>query len=100
MKQIEVVIFMGLQDQFQEILEEEKVDEYFMNPKVIGKLKGTDPKLDTHIWPGYFAHYEFCLDDKKYESFRRRIEKNKDTWINEGFLLTVKEIEERCGGCL
>jgi hypothetical protein len=99
MKQIEVVIFMGLQDQFQEILEEEKVDEYFMTPKVIGKLKGTDPKLDTHIWPGYFVNYKFCLDDKDFESFRKKIEKNKDAWIHEGFLLTVKEIEERCGGC-
>jgi hypothetical protein len=99
MKQIEVVIFMGLHDQFQEILEEEKVDEYFMVPRVVGKLAGTDPKMDTHVWPGYFVQYKFCLGDKKYEAFRRRVEKNKDTWIKEGFLLTVKEIEERCGGC-
>lgn len=99
MKQIEIVIFMGLQDQFQEILEGEKVDEYFMTPKVIGRLKGTNPKLDTHIWPGYFVHYKFCLDDKKYESFRRRVEERKQDWIKEGFLLMVKEIEERCGGC-
>ena len=99
MKQIEVVIFMGLQDQFQEILEEEKVDEYFMVPRVIGKLRGTAPKLNTHVWPGYFVKYEFCLDDKKYEGFRKRVEKNKDIWIKEGFLLTVKEIQERCGGC-
>jgi len=99
MKQIEVVIYMGLEDQFQEVLEEEKVNEYFMVPKVIGKLKGTDPKLDTHIWPGYFAQYKFCLDDKDFESFREKIEGKKQDWIKEGFLLTVKEIEERCGGC-
>jgi hypothetical protein len=100
MKQIEVVIFMGLQDQFQKILEEEKIDEYFMTPKVIGKLKGTAPKLDTHIWPGYFVQYKFCLDDKKYGSFRKKIEKVKDTWTSEGFLLTVNNVEERCGGSL
>ncbi len=100
MKQIEVVIFMGLQNQFQEILEEEKVDEYFMTPRVIGKLKGTNPKLDTHIWPGYFVQYKFCLDDKKYVSFRKRIEKLKDTWVKEGFLLMVNDVEERCGGRL
>jgi len=99
MKQIEVVIFMGLQDQFQNILEEEEVDEYFITPKVIGKLAGTDPRLNTHVWPGYFVHYKFCLEDKKYENFRRRIEENKNAWISEGFLLTVNEIEERCGGC-
>ena len=99
MKQIEVVIFMGLQDQFQEILEEEKVDEYFMVPKVIGKLGGTDPKLNTHVWPGYFVQYKFCLDDDKYGNFRKKIEGKKDTWTKEGFLLTVREIEERCGGC-
>jgi hypothetical protein len=100
MKQIEVVIFMGLQDQFQSILEEEKVDEYFMTPKVIGKLRGTEPKLDTHIWPGYFAQYKFCLNDKKYEGFRKRIEKVKDNWVKEGFLVIVNDIEERCGGSL
>jgi hypothetical protein len=100
MKQIEIVIFMGLQDQFQNILEKEKIDEYFMTPKVIGKLKGTDPKLDTHIWPGYFVQYKFCMDDKKYGSFRKRIERFKDDWTSEGFLLTVNDIEERCGGCL
>ena len=99
MKQIEVVVFMGLQDQFQSILEEEKVDEYFMVPKVIGKLAGTDPKLNTHVWPGYFVQYKFCLDNKKYESFRRRVEGKKQDWIKEGFLLTVNDIEERCGGC-
>ena len=99
MKQIEVVVFMGLQDQFQSILEEEKVDEYFMVPKVIGKLAGTDPKLNTHVWPGYFVQYKFCLDNKKYESFRRRVEVKKQDWIKEGFLLTVNDIEERCGGC-
>lgn len=98
MKQIEVVIFMGLKDQFQEILDIEKVDEYFMTPKVIGKLAGTDPKLDTHVWPGYFVQYKFCLDDKKFESFRKKVEEKKQDWIKEGFLLMVKEIEERCGG--
>lgn len=100
MKQVEVVIFMGLQDQFREVLDEEKVEEYFMIPKVTGRLSGTDPKLDTHIWPGYFVQYKFCLDEKKYENFRRNIEKKKDAWTREGFLLIVNEIQERCGGCL
>jgi hypothetical protein len=99
MKQIEVVIYMGLQDRFQEVMEEEKIDEYFITPRVIGKLRGTDPKLDTHVWPGYFVHYKFCLDDKKFESFRNKIEAKKDEWVREGFLLTVNEIKERCGGC-
>jgi hypothetical protein len=99
MKQIEIVIFMGLQDQFQKILEEEKIDEYFITPKIIGKLRGTEPKFDTHIWPGYFVQYKFCLDDKKYGSFRKKIEKVKNTWTSEGFLLTVNNVEERCGGC-
>jgi hypothetical protein len=99
MKQIEAVIYMGLEDQFQEVIEQEKIDEYFVTPRVIGKLRGTDPKLDTHVWPGYFAHYKFCIDDEKYESFRKRVEDKKDEWVKEGFLLMVNEIEERCGGC-
>lgn len=99
MKQIEVVIYMGLEDQFQSVIEEEKIDEYFIIPRVIGKLRGTDPKLDTHVWPGYFVNYRFCLNDEKYESFRKKIEGVKEEWIKEGFLLTVREIEERCGGC-
>ncbi|MEO0293232.1 MAG: PG0541 family transporter-associated protein [candidate division WOR-3 bacterium] len=98
MKQIEIIIFMGLEDQLQSILEEEKIDEYFIIPKVIGKLKGSEPKLDTHIWPGFFVQYKFCLEDKKYESFRKKIEKKKKDWIKEGFLFTVRKIEERCGG--
>lgn len=100
MKQIEVVIFMGLRDQFQEILEEEGIEEYFEIPKVIGKLGGTDPKLDTHIWPGYFVLYRFCLEGKKYKTFKEKMEEKKRDWVHEGFLVTVEEIEERCGGSL
>ncbi|MEJ2306412.1 MAG: hypothetical protein P8Y62_07545 [candidate division WOR-3 bacterium] len=99
MKQIEVVIYVGLEDQFREVIEQEKIDEYFITPKVIGKLRGTEPKLDTHVWPGYFVQYKFCLEDKAFESFRKKIEGEKEDWIKEGFLLTVREIEERCGGC-
>jgi hypothetical protein len=100
MKQIEVVIYMGLRDQFQEILEEEGIEEYFEIPKVVGKLRGTEPKFDTHVWPGYFVQFRFCLEEKKYKSFRKRIEEKKEEWIHEGFLVTVEEIEERCGGSL
>ena len=99
MKQIEVVIYVGLEDQFREVIEQEKIDEYFITPKVIGKLRGTEPKLDTHVWPGYFVQYKFCLEDKDFKSFRKKIERDKEDWIKEGFLLTVREIEERCGGC-
>ena len=99
MKQIEVVIYVGLEDQFREVIEQEKIDEQFITPKVIGKLRGTEPKLDTHVWPGYFVQYKFCLEDKDFKSFRKKIERDKEDWIKEGFLLTVREIEERCGGC-
>lgn len=100
MKQIEVVIYMALKDQFQEILKEEEIDEYFVIPKALGKLRGSDPRMDNVVWPGYFLLYRFCLEGKKFKTFKERIEEKKKDWIREGFLVTVREIEERCGGSL
>jgi len=100
MKKAEVIIYMGLQDQFEEVLREEGIDEYIIVPKVLGRLKGSNPKMDTHTWPGYFLLYHFCVEDEKYGAFREKLYGFEDDWEKEGFLATIYEIEERCGGRL
>jgi len=100
MKKVEVIIYMGLQEQFEEVLKEEGIEEYIIVPKVLGKLKGSNPKTDTHTWPGYFLLYSFCVEDEKYEAFREKLYGLEDDWEKEGFLATIWEIDERFGGCL
>ena len=100
MKKVEIIIYMGLQDQFEEVLKEENIDEYIIIPKVLGKLKGADPKMDTHTWPGYFLQYRFCINDEQYETLRKKIYDFEREWEKEGFLATIWEIQERCGGRL
>lgn len=100
MKKVEIIIYMGLRDQFEDVLKEEGIDEYVIIPKVLGRLKGSDPKMDNHLWPGYFFLYRFCLDNEQYESLRERIYNLEDDWENEGFLATIWEIDEWRGGGL
>lgn len=98
MKKLEIIIYMGLQDQFEEVLKEESIDEYIMIPRVLGRLKGREPNMDSHLWPGYFLFYCFCMEDDRYENFRERLLEVKKDWGEEGFLATVGEIEERYRG--
>jgi|GEM_PF-1648458 len=98
MKEIEVIIYMGIKERFEKVLEEEKIEEYIIAPKVLGRIKGSDPRLDTHVWPGYFITYCFCMEDGRYEDFRERLFQMERDWEKEGFLATVRKIEERCGG--
>ena len=97
MKKLEVTIFMGFQDQFEKLLEEEGVEECLILPKVLGRLKGADPKMDTHIWPGYLMTYCFCADEKKYARLKERFMEITDAWIKEGFMTTVTNVKERIG---
>jgi len=98
MKKVEVIIYMGLQEHFEKVLKEEGIEEYIIVPKVLGKLKGSNPKTDTHTWPGYYLLYRFCVPNEQYEGFRERLYGLEDDWEKEGFMATIWEIDERCGG--
>ena len=97
MKKLEVTIYMGFQDQFEILLEEEGVEEYLISPKVLGRLKGADPKMNTHVWPGYLMTYHFCAEEKKYARLKERIMEIKEEWTKEGFMTTVTNVQERIG---
>lgn len=100
MKQIEIVIYMGIKERFEEFLDEYDIEEYIIIPRVHGKIKGASPKMDTHVWPGYFILYRFCMKDDDFKNFREGMLKREEEWEKEGFMATVKSIEERCGGVL
>ncbi|MCK4525807.1 hypothetical protein KAW18_00435 [candidate division WOR-3 bacterium] len=98
MKRIECIIYTGIEDQFLEVLEQEQIVEYVMIPRAIGRLKSSEPRMDSHIWPGYFLIYKFCMEDERYERFRPCLKKMLRDWGKEGFMATVEQIEEICGG--
>lgn len=94
MKLVLLVFNAAIEDQILARLEEVGVQSYTLVPKVLGKGSRSEPRMDTHIWPGYHRLCLIALSEDEWTQTRPVLESLSRDQADEGFRAFVLPLEE------
>jgi len=92
-KMVDVYFDAGFEDIILEILKREGINEYYKFPKVLGKTAQSEPKLDGHIWPGYFILISLPVDEENSVHILNVLKKAGKSYKGKGFAVYVTSVE-------
>jgi len=90
-KMIDIYFDAGFEDIILEKLKEEGINEYYKFPKVLGKTLQSEPKLDEHIWPGYFILIKFIIDESQVKGVLNELKKAGELYRDKGFEIYITD---------
>ncbi len=90
-KMVDIYFDAGFEDVVIERLEKMGINAYYKFPKVLGKTPQSEPKLDEHIWPGYFILIRFKIDDTKIKDALPALKKMEESYKDKGFEIYITD---------
>ena len=91
LKMVDVYFDAGFEDIVMETLEKAGIASYFRFPKVLGKTPQSDPKLDEHIWPGYFILIKFIIDESQIKDVLDELRRIESLYKDKGFEIYIMD---------
>jgi len=92
-KELIILIFnSSIEEEMLEALEEAGMRYYTRIPKVQGAGEESEPRLDSHVWPGTSTIYLICIDADRKDAILTAIARMKEIHREEGvkaFVLPV-----------
>ena len=94
MKLVLLVFNAAIEDQVLARLTELGGQSFTVVPKVFGKGTRSEPRMDTHVWPGYHRLYLLALDEGEWSRVRPFLQELSRAQAEEGFRTFVLSLEE------
>ncbi len=95
MQLILVVFNSAIEDEMEEALKKAGMRCFTRVPTVHGVGECSEPRLDSHIWPGHNTMYLVCIESSKKEKILEAVRRMKELHRAEGvkaFVLPVTDV--------
>ena len=94
MKMVMIVHYAPITEEVMEALERLGVKTYTRIPQVQGVGGSSNPRFDSHIWPGFNNIIFTVVEDKKAKELVEAIRGLKDRFREEGIKAFILSIED------
>lgn len=95
MQLILLILNSAIEEEMEEALKDAGMSCFTRVPTVHGVGECSEPRLDSHIWPGHNTMYMICVESSKKETILEAIRRMKEIHKIEGvkaFVLPVSEV--------
>ncbi|MBD3347713.1 MAG: hypothetical protein GF400_00775 [Candidatus Eisenbacteria bacterium] len=95
MKMVLMNYYVGIDEEVKELLAKLDICTYTRFPEVEGRISCSDPRENSHVWPGANSALFAVLDDETAERLVRELESFNEKAPGEGMDAYVMDVSRR-----
>jgi len=93
MKKVSIIYSATIFQEIKDMLENLGVKAYSLLPTVYGKGLNTQPKFDSHVWPGKNQMIIVICDKESSEIILKKVNELRDNFPKESIIGFIEHIE-------